>query len=112
MARFESVAEKKRKEMSHRYSRTDRDLRWLAVNFTAGKIVRALPERLECLAAYHRTVLEAEKMANGESNDYVGASEAYVAAIDRLRAAGVLPLEGDLSFSPCCGPDSVNPHTP
>lgn len=98
--------------MNHTYARTERDLRWLAVSFSAGIITQALPERLECLAAYHRTVVEAGKQANGEPNDYDGASRAYVVAIDRLRAAGVFPSEGEFAYSPCCGSDSINSRTP
>ncbi len=97
--------------MKHAHPRTERDLRWLAVNFTAGNIVRALPERLECLAAYHRTVVEAEKASNNEPNDFNGASGAYAAAIDRLHAAGVGPSEGALTFSPSCGPDIIDSRT-
>ena len=90
----------------HTYPRTERDLRWIAVSFTSGNITRGLPERLECLAAYHRTVVEAEKASNGQQNEYHAASRAYEAAIFRLRQAGVDESSGELTFSPCCGPDA------
>lgn len=86
--------------MSHPHPRTERDLRWLAESFSAGRITRGLPERLECLAAWHRLALEAK--AGNELSDHAAA---YVAACERLRAAGVDPSEGEFTFSPCCGPD-------
>lgn len=92
----------------HRYARTERDLRWLAVNFSAGNIQRGIPERLECLAAWHRTNLEAEKARQGQAHSYEEANAAYAAAIGRMLAAGVGEPEGDFTFSPCCGPD--DPH--
>lgn len=98
--------------MKHRYPRTERDLRWLAVNFSLGNITNTLPERLECLAAYHRFTIEAEKKANGEPHDYDSAARAYDTAVDRMRAAGVGLSEGELSHSPCCGPDSSPSRTP
>jgi hypothetical protein len=39
--------------MSHPHPRTERDLHWLAENFSTGRIVRGIPERLECLAAWN-----------------------------------------------------------
>ena len=92
--------------MNHRYPRTERDLRWLAVNFSAGTIVRALPERLECLAAWHRVTLEAEKASNGQPHTFDVADREYAAAIQKLRAAGVEESMGEFTFSPACGPDA------
>ncbi len=92
--------------MSHRYACTERDLRWLAVNYSAGRITKGLPERLECLAAWHRMVVEAEKASSGGIGDWEAASRAYGDALARLRAAGVADSEGEFAFSPCCGPDA------
>lgn len=92
--------------MNHSYPRIERDLRALAVNFSAGNVrACALPERLECLAAYVRTVLEAEKAANGEPNAFDARSVDYNVAIDRMRAAGVGYGEGEFALSPCMGAD-------
>ena len=96
--------------MSHPYPRTTRDLAWLADNFSTMRITRGIAERLECLAAWHRVGVEAEKGLAGEPNDYAGAGRAYAASIERLRASGVGPSEGQFTFSPCCGPDL--PHEP
>lgn len=86
-------------------NRTQRDIKWLADGIVSGAIRRGIPERLECLAAWHRTVAEAEKAGRGETHDYATASEAYSEAIDRLHKAGVGIPEGEFTFSPCCGPD-------
>jgi len=91
--------------MSHTHPRTERDLNWLAVNFSAGHITRGLAERLECLAAWHRTVLEAEKAASGMTSDFGRASVMYRASVERLQEAGVGPSVSEYTFSPCCGPD-------
>jgi len=91
--------------MTHIYARTERDLSWLAANFSAGHITRGLAERLECLAAWHRTVLEAEKAESGMPNDFGRASAMYQSSVERLREAGVGPAVGEYTFSPCCGPD-------
>lgn len=91
--------------MQHQYPRTERDLRALAVNFSAGAIKRGLPERLECLAAWHRAVIEAEKAEKGEPNDYLGATEKEALATERLRVAGVGQADGEFAMSPCMGPD-------
>lgn len=93
--------------MPHRYPRTERDLRALAVNFSAGNIVCGLPERLECLAASYRLVVEAEKAANEEPNTYDVADREYAASIKRLRDAGVDYAEGEYALSPCMGPDAA-----
>ncbi len=93
--------------INHQYPRTERDLRWLAVNFTAGNITKGLPERLECLAAWHRVGVEANKAANGEPHKHTEASLAFNETVDRLHAAGVGYSEGEFTFSPCCGPDVV-----
>lgn len=89
----------------HPYSRTERDLQWLADNFSSQNIMRGLPERLECLAAWHRMVIEAEKSANREPNNFEIASKAYAEAFRRLPEVGVGPTEGEYAFSPCLGPD-------
>jgi len=91
--------------MSHTHPRTERDLNWLAANFSAGHITRGIAERLECLAAWHRTVLEAEKAGSGMPSDYGRASAVYRACVERLRESGVGPAVGEYTFSPCCGPD-------
>lgn len=91
--------------MSHRHARTERDLRILAAHFSDGRIVRALPERLECLAAWHRMVIEAEKANDGRPNSYAEMSAAYSSTIDRMEAAGVGLAQGVYTFSPCMGPD-------
>lgn len=93
--------------MHHRYPRTERDLRALAVGFSAGNITLALPERLECLAAYHRTVVEAEMAVNGQQNTYDAADREYAASIARLRAAGVNLADGEFTLSPCMGSDGT-----
>ena len=90
----------------HKYPRTERDLRALAVGFSTGKIQRGLPERLEALAAALRVYVESTKAVRGEPHDFRGAVLAENAAVDRLRAAGVLPGEGEFTFSPCMGPDA------
>ncbi len=90
-------------------TRTERDLRWLADNICAKRIVRGIPERLEALAAWHRNVQEAEKAANGEPNDHDIAQHAYFLATARLRDAGVGVPTGELTLSPCCGPDLPRP---
>jgi hypothetical protein len=89
----------------HRFPRTERDLRWLAEEFSAGKITRGIPERLECLAAWHRVSIQAEFAVNGQPNSYGREMRAYNAAVERLRQAGVEDPCGELTFSPCCGPD-------
>lgn len=95
--------------MTSAYARTERDLRWLAVNFSVGNISAAtLSARLECLAACHRQVIEAEKASNSEPHDFPGAVNAYNLAIASLHAAGVGQPEGEFSLSPCCGPDIPN----
>lgn len=92
--------------MTHQYPRIERDLRTLAARFTAGKLsARALPERLECLAAMVRMVREAEKSEAGEPNDFEATGRAYADTIQRLRKAGVAPGEGEFTFSPCVGED-------
>lgn len=91
--------------MNHRYSRTDRDLRGLAAGFSAGTITKALPERLECLAAYHRTIIEADKEIRGQPNNYREMVDAYNAAIARMFNLGVRIPDGEYTFSPCMGPD-------
>jgi hypothetical protein len=89
--------------VSYPPSRTEHGLQWLATNFSSGRIKRGLPERLECLAAFARTVEEAGKLNNGEPNDFAAAHRAYGVVQDRLRAAGVGPAEA--GASPWCGPD-------
>ncbi len=91
--------------MNHRFPRVERDLRALAVGFSAGNIVRALPERLECLAAYYRTVIAAEKIDVNGRAAYDAADRKYGASIKRMRDAGVAVSEGEFTFSPCMGPD-------
>lgn len=92
-------------DVNHRYPRTERDLRAIAVSFSAGRIVRGLPERLECLAAWHRTVIEAEKAGNNEPNNYDVAHRDYAVSVGRLRLAGVAQSVGEFTLSPCMGPD-------
>lgn len=91
--------------MNHRFPRTERDLRALAVGFSAANIKNGLPERLECLAAYHRTVVEADKASAGQPHAYDAADREYATSIKRLRDAGVDFPEGEFTFSPCMGPD-------
>lgn len=98
--------------MSHRHLRTERDLTALAAAFSDGRAARAVPERLECLAAWHRMVIEAEKANDGQPNAYTVASVAYSAAIDRMLTAGVSASEGKYTFSPCMGPDAPVTSTP
>lgn len=98
--------------MSHRHPRTERDLTAIAAAFSDGRIACALPERLECLAAWHRMALEAEKANAGQPNAYAVASVAYSAAIDRMLTAGVAASEGKYTFSPCMGPDVPVTSTP
>jgi hypothetical protein len=90
----------------HPHPRTERDLRWLAESFSAQRIVRGIPERLECLAAWHRLCQEAEKAQCGETNAYVVAEAAYATAVKRLHAVGVGPSDGENVNSPSCGPDA------
>lgn len=91
--------------MNHPHPRTERDLRWLAESFSAGRIARGIPERLECLAAWWRVVAEADKALSNEPNDYDGANAALSTSIGRMRAAGVGESDGEFTFSPWCGPD-------
>jgi hypothetical protein len=92
----------------HQHPRTERDLRWLAVNFSMGTITRGIPERLECLAAWHRLCVEADKIANGKPSEHWQKVNAdYAATIERLHAVGVEEADGEFTFSPCCGPDRV-----
>ena len=89
--------------MTHPYPRTEKDLRYLAVQFSSGNITKGIPERLECLAAWHRVVVESAKSINGEANDPKGAEVAFTQARTKLQAAGVdITLEG---LSQWCNPD-------
>lgn len=92
--------------MTHRYPRTERDLRKLAVWFSAGKITRALPECLECLAAWHRLAIETDKARDGLPHNRDAMAQAYDACIERLRAAGVDEPDGELT-----GPDRTGSAT-
>ncbi len=87
------------------YARTERDLYALANAFSTGKITQGLPERLECLAAWHRLSIEAEKSGDGQPHNYEAAGEAYMTSIKRLHMAGVDFSDGEFTFSPCMGPD-------
>lgn len=91
--------------MTHAYPRTERDLRRLAAAFSSGTITRALPERLECLAAWHRLSVEAEKASDDRPHGYEQAVKVFNETIRKMRAAGVGPSEGEYAFSPCMGPD-------
>lgn len=77
--------------MNHAYPRTARDLRRLAVAFSTGTITRALPERLECLAAWHRLSVEAERASDGQPNGYEHAVKVFDETVRKMHAAGVGP---------------------
>lgn len=91
--------------MSHPHPRTERDLHHLGIMFSKQEIVQGIPERLECLAAWHRMSIEASKVWAGEPNVYKDAAEAYCSAIQRLDSVGVGSAESTDAMSPCLGPD-------